>query len=159
MADNVEVASGTGIPVATEEIGGFHHQKMKVEFGGTDVATMVEQVAPLPVRFGSPTAANLTSVAINAASSGDNSLVTATASQTTRVYKFFMVNAGATDVNVKFRSATTDFHPASPLKPGGSFTLDFDGEPWFVTAANEALNLNLSAAVQVSGRAYYTKSA
>jgi hypothetical protein len=159
MADNTPITPGTGVDIATEEIAGVHHQKIKVEFGATDVATMVEQTAPLPVRFGSPTAANLSSAAINEATSGDRTILAGTGGQTVRLYKAFVQNTGASDVSVKYRDGTsTDFHPALLLKPGGSYFLDFDGEPWFVTSSGNGLVLNLSASIQVSGRFYYTKS-
>jgi hypothetical protein len=44
MADNVEITPGTGAVVAAEDVGSVFHQKMKVEFGGDGVATMVENV-------------------------------------------------------------------------------------------------------------------
>lgn len=111
-----------------------------------------------PITPSLPTTALSTRVAINAASSGDNTLVAATAGQTIRVHKLFLIASGT--VNIKFRDGTagTDFHPAIPLYAGGGVTLDFDGDPWFVTTAGNALALNLSAAVQVSGVLYYSKS-
>lgn len=157
--ESVSITPGSGKDIAVDTVSAQEHQLMKVEFGGDGSATMVEQVQPLPVRFGSPSAANLSSAQISAASSGQNTLLAGTASQTIRVFKFFLMNAGAASVNVKFRTGTTDLHPAIPLAPGASWVLDFDGEPWFVTATAEDLILNLSAAVQVSGRFYYTKSA
>lgn len=104
-----------------------------------------------------PTSGITTRAAINVASSGDNTLIAAVSSQTIRVHKLFLVVSGA--VNIKFKDgAGTDFHPALPMQAGGGFVLDFDQEPWFVTSTNTALVLNLSAAVQVSGRIYYTQS-
>lgn len=102
--------------------------------------------------------ATMTRVAINAAASGDNTLVSGTASQTIRVHKLFLVVTSA--VNIKFKDGTggTDFHPALPLQAGAGMTLDFDGEPWFITTTALNLVLNLSSAVQVSGYLYYTKS-
>ena len=112
----------------------------------------------VPVSPSLPTAALSTRVAINAASSGDNTLVALTSGQTIRAHKFFLIASGT--VNIKFRDGTggTDFHPAIPLYAGGGVALDFDGDPWFVTTAGNALVLNLSAAVQVSGVLYYSKS-
>lgn len=157
--ESVSITPGSGKNIAVDTVGSEEHQLLKMEYGADGTATMVEQVQPLPVRFGSPTAANLSSAQISAASSGDNTLLAGTASQTIRFFKGWLVNAGATSVNLKFRSATTDLHPAIPLAPGASWFFDFDGEPWFVTTVAEALVLNLSAAVQISGRFHYTKSA
>ena len=50
MADNVELnQSSGGANVATDEVGGAHHQRVKVEFGGDGTATEVTASAPLPV--------------------------------------------------------------------------------------------------------------
>ena len=50
MADNVQVNSPStyGAVIATDEIGGVHHQKMKVEFGDDESATQVSTTNPLP---------------------------------------------------------------------------------------------------------------
>jgi len=51
MADNVQLNSPTtsGALVATDEISGVQHQKVKIEFGEDGVATMVSAADPLPV--------------------------------------------------------------------------------------------------------------
>lgn len=49
MADNVAITAGAGTTVATEDVAGVHHQKVKVEFGGDGVATLVETGVGLPV--------------------------------------------------------------------------------------------------------------
>jgi hypothetical protein len=50
MADNLELNSGSGgATLATDDIGGVHHQKVKVEFGGDDSATQVTSGTPLPI--------------------------------------------------------------------------------------------------------------
>lgn len=49
MADNVQITPGSGVTVATEDVSGVQHQKMKVEFGGDGVATLVSSSNPLPV--------------------------------------------------------------------------------------------------------------
>lgn len=160
MADDVAITPGSGETIAADDVGGIKYQRVKVAYGADGSATDGSLTTPIPVRFGSPTTANLSSAQINAASSGQNTLLSGTALQTIRVFKFFMVNSTSTDVNVKFRDgAATDLHPAILLRAnGGSFTLDFDGEPWFVTTAGNDFTINLSAAVQVSGRFYYSKS-
>jgi hypothetical protein len=50
MADNVVLnPSYGGETVASDEIGGFHHQRVKMEFGGDGTATEVKTPTPLPV--------------------------------------------------------------------------------------------------------------
>ncbi len=103
-----------------------------------------------------PGAAALTSVKIDTASSGDLTLVAATSSMSTKLYRFLLVAAGATTIT--FKDGATTLTGAMTLAAGGSLTLDFDGEPWFTGTANTAFIVNNSAAVQISGRAYYILS-
>lgn len=49
MADNVSITQGSGTTIATEDVSGIQHQKVKIEFGGDGVATMVSASDPLPV--------------------------------------------------------------------------------------------------------------
>ena len=52
MADNLGYTPGSGANVATEEVGGIHHQKVLMEHGGADgvTPTAVSELDPLPVR-------------------------------------------------------------------------------------------------------------
>lgn len=49
MADNVAITAGAGTSVATEDVSGVHHQKVKVEYGPDGAATLVDAGTPLPV--------------------------------------------------------------------------------------------------------------
>ena len=49
MADNIAITQGSGTTIATEDVSGVQHQKVKLEFGGDGVATMVSASDPLPV--------------------------------------------------------------------------------------------------------------
>lgn len=49
MADNVAITQGSGTIIATEDVSGVQHQKVKIEFGTDGVATMVSASDPLPV--------------------------------------------------------------------------------------------------------------
>lgn len=158
MADNVGITEGSDKTVATDDVSSVHHQLVKIEHGADGTATMTSSAAPLPTKPGIPVTGDLSAASISAASSGDNTLLAGTGGQTIRVFRLFLVAAAA--VNIKFRDGTagTDLTGAMSLGPGGSVTLDFDGEPWFKTSVANAFVLNLSGAVQVSGRFYYTKS-
>jgi hypothetical protein len=137
---SVSITPGAGAAIETEQVGGSgSHQ----------------QVTLLGYRFTTP----LSEVSINAATNGDNTIVAAVVSQSVRLYRFFLMATGGA-VNVKWKNgAGTDFHPALTLLGNGSgWQLDFDTLPWFTTTAGNALILNLSGAVQVSGRAYYVQA-
>jgi len=161
MADNITIKDSTSTDrsVATDEIAGVHYERNKLSIGDDGFATDASLVAPVPVAMGAQKVSDYSEVAINCSTSGDNTIVTGTAGQTIRVFAFFfVVNA---PVNIKWKDgAAADFHPVLPfLAQGASWEKDPMGRPWFTTQTGNALVLNLSAAVQVSGRCYYTKSA
>lgn len=157
MADNVAITAGLGTSIATDEIGGIHYQRVKPQVGEEGSAADVSDTNPLPVSH-PPQATALTEAAINAASSGDNTLVSGVANTRIRVYRaFFKVNGSGTGVSAKFKTGSTDFHPALPFNDKDGMVLDYAEYPWFTCGVAEDLKLNLSAAIQVSGRLYYTQ--
>ena len=157
MADNTTYTAGNGVTIATDDIGAVHYQRVKPQIGADGVAADLSPTNPWPVRPGHPSTGYLTNASLSFATSGNNTLVSATASQTTRVFRIVLVFEG--DVGIKFISGTTDQTGVMKMKDGGSMVLDFDGEPWFVTGANEAFIANLDAAVNVRGWIQYEKSA
>lgn len=48
MADNIQVNVGSGPPVATDEVGSVHYQKVKLATGADGTATDLSYDAPLP---------------------------------------------------------------------------------------------------------------
>mgnify|MGYP001576238174 CR=1 FL=1 len=157
MADNTTYTEGSGISVATDDVSGVHHQRVKIEQGSDGVAADISPTSPLAVRPGHPSTGFLTNASLSFATSGNNTLVAATASQTTRVFRIVLVFEGA--VGIKFISGSTDQTGVMKMKDGGSIVLDFDGEPWFVTGSNEAFIANLDAAINVRGFIQYEKTA
>jgi hypothetical protein len=90
--------------------------------------------------------------AIDAASSGDNTLVSAAgAGVKIRVLSLFLIGAG--DVNVRFESGAggTALTGQMNLTTNSGFCLPFNPGGWFETADNTLLNLELSGAVSVDG--------
>lgn len=140
MADNVAITPGVGASVATKDVGGVQYQVVET----------------LPHRG---KAATMSSVQINVSTSGDTDLVALVAAQFIRVMGFFMeAIGGSVDVILKDGTAAVNMSPAIRLVDKGSWFLPKDGEPWFITAAGSKLTINLSAAIQVSGRIYYSQS-
>lgn len=87
----------------------------------------------------------------NSNTSGDNTVVAAAAGQTTRVHRLHLTAAAAVNVQVKLGATVVDtfqFVGTAPLP----IVLDFSEEPYYETAINQALILNLSGAVQVTGQ-------
>jgi hypothetical protein len=49
MVDNVAITAGTGTTIATDEVGGFHHQRVKVVWGVDGTVNDASGSNPLPV--------------------------------------------------------------------------------------------------------------
>lgn len=95
--------------------------------------------------------------AIDAATSGDNTLVAAAgAGNKIRVHALYLVAAGT--VNARFESGAggTALSGQMNLVANTGFVLPFNPVGWFETAANTLLNLELSAAVSVDGSMVYS---
>lgn len=94
---------------------------------------------------------------IDAATSGDNTLLAAVTSKKIRVVSLFIVAAGA--VNVRFESGTggAALTGQMNLAANGGFVLPFNPVGWFESASGVLLNLELSAAVSVDGSLGYVE--
>lgn len=94
---------------------------------------------------------------IDVAGSGDNQIVAAVAGKKIRVLSMFFIAGGAVDA--KFQSdsggGAADLTGALPLAANGGASLPFNPHGWIQTEAGKKLNLNLGAAVQISGSLTY----
>jgi hypothetical protein len=90
---------------------------------------------------------------ISASSSGDNAVVAAVAGKKIRVLRWGLTSNGT--VSAKWRSNTTDLTGPRYLVQYASAGGAYCPVGVFETAAGEALNLNLSAAVAVGGELVY----
>lgn len=89
---------------------------------------------------------------IDTAGSGDTEIVAAVAGKRIVVVNYVLISAGI--VNVRWKSGSTNKSGALPLVANSGAVVPGDGR-WFSTGIGEALNLNLSAAIQVSGHLSY----
>lgn len=91
---------------------------------------------------------------INTAASGDTELVAASAGQVCRVHGLRLSVAGAVIVTIKRGSTVLEVFnfAAAGVMPA----LALRSQPYYQTATNEALNINLSGAVQCNGVLEYT---
>lgn len=97
-----------------------------------------------------------TTLRINTAALGDTELVPATASKRCRVFGLRLSAAGAVVVQIKRGSTVLEvfnFAGAGVMPP-----LVLRDDPYFTTDINQALNINLSGAVQVDGALEYAVS-
>jgi hypothetical protein len=99
----------------------------------------------------------LTAADISISSSGDNTVIAAVTGKKIEVYKIWFVTNAA--VNIKFKDgASTEFNAtAVPFTAqGSSMALPFDGKSYWGTTSGNAFVINLSGAVAVTGRIWYT---
>jgi hypothetical protein len=96
--------------------------------------------------------------AVSAASSGDNTLVAATSGKKIKVLALALAAASAVDVRLESGAGGTALTGVMSLtanQPTAVFPPTEPGYHWVETAAGALLNLELSAAVQVSGCIVY----
>lgn len=134
---NVDIASA--IPAGTNLI------------GKTSVAFDTDAI------YQGATARTIGRAIIDAASSGDNTLLAAQGSgNKIRVHSLFMVADDAVTARFESGASGTALTGQMSLAANGGFVLPFNPLGWFETAANTLLNLELNAAVSVDGSFQYS---
>lgn len=157
MADNIDVTPGSGKTVATDDVGGFHYQRVKVSHGADGSATDTSAADPFPVAgpTGARVAATLTRPGDGNVYAANDCVANATSGATyTTFSNVARVNAGSGYV-VKARLVTNQstctarfrlhlFHTApTAINDNAAFTLlDADkankvGELTFPSAVTE----------------------
>lgn len=92
---------------------------------------------------------------INAASSGDNTIISAVVGKKIRVLSYTLITADAVDVRWESGAGGTALSGVMSFGANGGVSPAFDPTGHFETASNTLLNMELSAAVQVSGHLKY----
>lgn len=131
--------------------------------GGSSWVAVDDNGVPVPIQLDSgvvPTSlsggSTILFAPISASSSGDNAVVAGVTSKKIKVLSVALVSSGT--VSVKWRSNTTDLSGAMPLVANSGFVLPASSPGqgnYFETVAGQALNINLSGAVAVSGHISY----
>lgn len=95
---------------------------------------------------------------IDAATSGNNTIVAAVSTKKIRVLSAFMVMTG-TAVTIRFQSGAGGTALTGQMQPsqGGGFVLPYNPYGWFETAASALLNLELGGAQSVDGCLVYVE--
>ena len=93
--------------------------------------------------------------AISGATSGNNTLVAADATKKIRVFALSIVAVTAVDVRFESAAGGTALTGVMSFAANGGYVLPYNPLGWFETVANELLNMELGAAVQVSGSITY----
>lgn len=137
---DVDVLTLPALPAGTNLIGSVNAQ--------LDASTM---------RDGAGTALTPKFAIIDAATSGDNTLVAAVASKKIRVVALYLVAAGTVTVRFESGAGGTALSGQMNLVANTGFALPFSPVGWMETAVNTLLNLELSAAVSVDGSLVYVE--
>lgn len=144
---NVDIASA--LPAGTNAIGKLTANS-GVDIGDVDVTSVLSGKTILRA-------------AISAASSGDNTIIAAAGASTkNKILSVMLIAAGAVDVRFESGAGGTALTGVISLMTNSGFILPAPANPdnhWFQTADNALLNLELSAAVQVSGCITYYQEA
>ena len=95
---------------------------------------------------------------IDAASSGDNTLVAAVTGKKIRVHSCVLIMTG-TAVTIRFESGAGGTALTGQMTPsqGGGFVLPHNPVGWFETVAGELLNLELGGAQSADGVLNYSE--
>lgn len=94
---------------------------------------------------------------IDAATSGDNTLVAAVSSKKIRVVSLFLVSAGTVTVRFESGAGGTALSGQMNLVANTGFVLPYNPVGWFETAATTLLNMELSAAISCDGSLVYVE--
>jgi len=92
---------------------------------------------------------------ISAVTDPNNTLVAAVGAKKIRIMSMVLVAAGAVDIRLEDGAGGSAISGVMSLTTNSGFTLPFSPIGWGETTANTLLNLELSAAVQVSGMMTY----
>jgi hypothetical protein len=92
---------------------------------------------------------------IDAASSGDNTLVSAVTGKKIRVLALAVVSAGTVTTRFESGASGTALSGQMTMAVNTSYVLPYNPVGWFETAAAALLNLELSGAVSVDGVLVY----
>lgn len=180
MSDNVAITPGSGATIAADEVTDGTLGTVKVQFtkvmDGTldstnklivtaagaakmDGSAVTQPVSmatgPIPAVQASGDA-TLTRATVSITTATDTTIVSATASQTTRLHRFSLSVSGA--CTLTWKSASTTLW-AKDFPSAADWSETFSELAYIETAANEALVLTTSAAVTVKGVVAYKKSA
>ena len=161
----VVLATDVALPAGTNAIGKLSANN-GIDIGSVNILTQpardrltdnVGAALQTDVILSDTTALTPKFAVIDAASSGDNTLVALVSSKKIRVLSLFMVSAGT--VNARFESGAggTALSGQMNLVANSGFTLPFNPVGWFESGSGVLLNLELSAAISVDGCLVYVE--
>lgn len=174
MADNTILSAGSGgDTIASDEISSVKYQRVKL-VQGADGVNDGDVCATAPLNVTAPnglevihrtdaisddgTALVPKFAKIDAAGSGDNTIVAAVPTKKIRVLALHVTMTG-TLVTIRFESGASGTALTGAMQPlaGSGITLGFNPLGWFETAVGELLNMELGGAQSVDGMLVYVE--
>jgi hypothetical protein len=156
---DVDVLSLPSLPAGNNNIGDVDVASLPALAAGTNTIGLVRSKDATGVVDDAGTDRTVKYAAIDAASSGDNTLLAAVASRKIRVLSCFLVAAGSVNVRFEDGAGGTALTGQMNLVANTGFVLPYNPHGWFETSVNTLLNLELSAAVSVDGCLTYAEVA
>jgi hypothetical protein len=156
---DVDVLTLPSIPAGTNNIGDVDVLTLPALAAGTNTIGLVRNKEATGTIDDAGTDRTVKYVIIDAASSGDNTLLAAVASRKIRVLSAFIVSAGSVNVRFESGAAGTALTGQMNLVANTGFVLPYNPHGWFETAVNTLLNLELSGAISVDGSLTYVEVA
>jgi hypothetical protein len=156
---NVDVVTLPSIPAGTNNIGDVDVLTLPALAAGTNTIGIVRNKESSGTLDDAGTDRTVKYAIIDAASSGDNTLVAAVASRKLRVLSAFLVSSGSVNVRFESGAAGTALSGQMNLVANTGFVLPYNPHGWFETASNTLLNLELSGATSVDGSLTYVEIA
>lgn len=98
MADNIAVTAGTGTTIATDDVGGAHFQKIKIDVGSDGVSAALSSTNPIPVVDIVQTSGGASNYSILSSAAVISASVKGSAGQ---VYDIECFNNGANEVFIR----------------------------------------------------------
>jgi hypothetical protein len=159
MPDNVPITPGAGAPIATDDIGGVHVQRIKLIHGADGVADGdVAKTNPYPVRAGVSLTRDFAVAQINVSAVGFNAVIAVDGTKTIKILGWAFKVGGAVSVKFRNEAGAVDLTPPMPYANNGDgWVMDLIGQPYLITAASGNFGLHLSEAVPVTGIVFFTQ--
>lgn len=154
---DVDVLTLPALPAGTNNIGDVDVLTLPALAAGTNLVGRVAASDETSTIYQGTTARTPVFAIVDAAASGDNTLVAAQgAGNKIRVHQLYLVSAGTVTVRFESGAAGTALSGQMNLVANTGFVLPYSPIGWFETAANVLLNLELSGAISVDGGFAYT---
>lgn len=123
MPDNVPITAGIGTNVATDDVGGAHYQRVKLDIGGDGAASPVTATAPMPVQ---PIAATYTDRS-GTITTGGTAQQLAASNAARR--GFWIQNNSSGDLWINTLATAVQLQPSLKIVSGALYEVPYGGCP------------------------------